>query len=98
MEGGRGGPNTPKRHNQTGCQKFAFRPPLGHPEFPDLIRQFIYNQQHLDNISNTSISDLPMFYGKIMVYSLAVATFHAPGDISGIGGMRHEQICAVKSW
>jgi hypothetical protein len=68
------------------------------PDFPDLIRQFIYNQQHSDDVSNASISDLPMFYGKIAIYSSALATFHAPSDISGIGGMRRERIRAVKSW
>jgi len=68
------------------------------PEFPNLIRQFIYNQQHSDNVSNASISDLPMFHGKITIYSSVLATFHAPSDISGIGGMRRERIHAVKSW
>jgi hypothetical protein len=71
---------------------------MGQPEFPDLIRQFIRNQQDSDDISNTGITDLPMFYGKIMTYSSAVATFHAPSDISGIGGMRRERIHATKSW
>ncbi|KAF8802623.1 hypothetical protein BYT27DRAFT_7306648 [Phlegmacium glaucopus] len=39
-----------------------------------------------------------MFYGRITIYPSAVATFHAPSDISGIGGMRRERIRAVKSW
>jgi len=39
-----------------------------------------------------------MFYGKISIYPSAIATFHAPSDISGIGGMRRERIRAVKSW
>jgi hypothetical protein len=68
------------------------------PEFPDLIRQFIYDQQHSDDVSNASISDLPICYGKITIYSSALATFHAPSDVSGIGGMRRERIRAVKSW
>ena len=38
------------------------------------------------------------FYRKIAVYPSAVATFHAPSDISGVNGMRHERIHAVKSW
>jgi hypothetical protein len=71
---------------------------IGHPNFPDLIRQFIYDQQHSDDVSNASISDLPMFYGKITIYPSALATFHAPSDISGIGGMRRERIRALKSW
>ena len=38
------------------------------------------------------------FYGKISVYPSALATFHAPSDISGVGGMRRERIRAMKSW
>lgn len=68
------------------------------PNFPDLIQQFIFDQQHPDHVSDASILDLPTFYGKITVYPSAVATFYAPSDISGIGGMRRERIHAVKSW
>jgi hypothetical protein len=68
------------------------------PEFPDLIRQFIQNQQYSDDVSNATISDLPMLHGKISIYSSALATFHAPSDISGIGGMRCERIHAMSSW
>jgi hypothetical protein len=39
-------------------------------EFPDLIREFIYNQQHFDDVSNASISDLPMFYMPIAFDSI----------------------------
>jgi len=67
-------------------------------EFSHLIRKFLYDQQHPDNVSGHSISDLPMFYGKVTTYSSARATFHAPSDISGIDGMRREHIRAVKSW
>ena len=69
------------------------------PDFPNLIQQFIYNEQCSDHVSNdSSASALPNFYGKISVYPSAVSTFHAPSDISGIGGMRRERIRAVKSW
>jgi len=69
------------------------------PELLNLIRKFIYEQQHSDDVSNAStISDLPAFHGKITIYSSALATFHAPSDFSGIGGMRCERIRAVKSW
>jgi hypothetical protein len=69
------------------------------PDFPDLIQQFIYKQQHSDNDSDdSSASALPTFYNKITVYPSAVATFHAPSDISGIGGMRRERIRAKKLW
>ena len=68
------------------------------PELLNLIRQFIYDQQNSDDVSSASTSDLPMFYGKITTYPSALATFHAPSDISGIGGMCRERIRAVKSW
>jgi hypothetical protein len=38
------------------------------------------------------------FYEVIRVYTSAVATFYAPSDISGIGGMRYERIHAVDRW
>ncbi|KAH9023764.1 hypothetical protein EDB85DRAFT_1870528, partial [Lactarius pseudohatsudake] len=74
---------------------------LAQPDFPRLIRKFIYDQGHLDSTSDImSISSTahPTFYGKITVYPSAIATFHAPSDISGTGGMRCERIRAVTSW
>jgi hypothetical protein len=73
-------------------------PEIEQLEFLNLIWQFIYKQQHSNDVSNPSTPDLPMFYGKISIYSSAIATFHVPSDISGIGGMCHEHIHAVKSW
>ena len=75
---------------------------IEHPHFSDLIQKFIYDQQHSDDCSNSSSvsaeSTLPTFFGMITIYPSAVATFHAPSDLSGIGGMRRERIRAVKSW
>jgi hypothetical protein len=68
------------------------------PNFTNLIRQFIHDQKHLGSDSNTSLADLPAFYGKITVYPSAVATFRAPSDVQGIGGMRRERIRAMKMW
>jgi len=68
------------------------------PDFPHLIEEFIYEQQHPDNVLDARIANLPTFYGKITLYLSAVATFHAPSDILGIGGMCHKHICVVKSW
>jgi hypothetical protein len=68
------------------------------PDFPYLIRQFIHEQEHRKSASDTNHVPLPTFYDKITHYPSAVATFHAPSDISGTGGMRRERIRAVKSW
>ncbi|KAH9022638.1 hypothetical protein EDB85DRAFT_1895162 [Lactarius pseudohatsudake] len=70
------------------------------PDFLNLIQKFIYDQGHLDSASDMSDDATPSttFHGKITCYPSAVATFHAPSDISGVGGMRHERIRAVDSW
>ena len=68
------------------------------PNFTNLIQQFIYNQEHTDGNSDSSLAAPPIFYRKITVYPSAIAMFHAPSDISDIGGMHHEHIHAVKSW
>ncbi|KAH9026129.1 hypothetical protein EDB85DRAFT_1893545 [Lactarius pseudohatsudake] len=64
---------------------------LAQPDFPRLIRKFIYDQEHLDSASDImSISSTahPTFYRKITVYPSTIATFQAPSDILGTGGMR----------
>ena len=48
--------------------------------------------------SARNIPDLPPFYETIAIHTAAVATFHAPSDLSGIGGMKRERIHAVSHW
>jgi hypothetical protein len=78
---------------------------INQPDFIFLIRTFLNEQFNPDTISNASsdISDdnnLPHFHDneKISTYSSAVATFFAPSDLSGIGGMRRERIRATSRW
>ena len=69
------------------------------PNFPNLIQQFIYNQEHLDgHNSDISLSVPPMFYGKFTIYPSAVTTSYTPSEILGISGMHCECIHAVNSW
>lgn len=71
------------------------------PDFTHLIQKFIHDQNQPDSdseVSSSTSSDLPEFHGKIKIYTSAVATFYAPSDISGIGGMRCERIHAVDAW
>jgi hypothetical protein len=78
---------------------------IDQPDFVDLIQKFIYDQRHSDSDSEAASSstpstpsELPEFCGKISVCTSAVATFFAPSDISGIGGMRCERIRALDTW
>ena len=69
------------------------------PYLSNLIQKFIYDQQHPDDCSNSSsVSAHPPFFGLITIYPSAVATFHAPSNPSGIGGMCHERIRAMNLW
>ncbi|KAN0103962.1 hypothetical protein V8E52_011458 [Russula decolorans] len=72
------------------------------PDFPFLIRCFLYGQLagHEDPTDNIPQSSLPIINPatKFSVYHSAIATFFAPSDLSGIGGMRSERIRALPSW
>jgi hypothetical protein len=41
---------------------------------------------------------LPSYKACISIYPTAVATFYAPSDLCGVGGMRSEQIRALPNW
>ena len=71
------------------------------PNFPELIRHFLYDQIYPDaqiSSSQVSIDACPVFDGKISIFYNASMTFRAPSDPSGPSGMRHEYICATPSW
>lgn len=72
---------------------------LAQPNFKLLICQFLHDQ--LDptaSIGSTSAPSLPFFKEWITVFPSSLATFFAPSDICGTGGMRRERIRAVPSW
>ncbi|KAG1871596.1 hypothetical protein F4604DRAFT_1881075 [Suillus subluteus] len=72
---------------------------IGQPNFTTLIQHFLHDQCHSDSSSfDSSRSALPEIYKKITLYTSAVATFFAPSDLSGIGGMHYEHIHAVDTW
>jgi hypothetical protein len=71
------------------------------PRFPALIRRFLYDQLYPDNILSSSdipLAECPTYTSKVRVYNSAVATFYAPSDHSGVGGMHREHIRATSSW
>lgn len=66
---------------------------IGEPNFRHCLQSFLHEQLELDPFS-------PSFYlpDRLYVYSSAVATFYAPSDFCGTGGMRRERMHAVPSW
>jgi hypothetical protein len=53
---------------------------------------------HPDKPLPMTIDKYPQFEGEFKVYHSAVATFYAPSDLSGVGGMRCERIRSTPSF
>ncbi|KAH9039755.1 hypothetical protein EDB84DRAFT_1587671 [Lactarius hengduanensis] len=69
------------------------------PKFPLVFSQFLYKVSHPDKqVAPSTIGECPAFEGIIKVYHSAVATFYAPGDLSGSGGLRRDFSCALINW
>ncbi|KAG2029452.1 hypothetical protein BDR03DRAFT_936837 [Suillus americanus] len=70
------------------------------PDFPIMIQQFLYDQLHIGDHEAPDFDPVtaPAFMGQVSVFSSAAASFHAPSDLSGTGGMRHEHIWATTTW
>jgi hypothetical protein len=76
---------------------------LGQPNIIDMLRLFITDQTHANSDSDMSLTDfsdnqLPEFDDLITLYPSAVATYFAPSNLSGIGGMHSERIRATPNW
>jgi hypothetical protein len=71
------------------------------PDLPELMRRFLYDQLLPDADilgSDVDLDACPEVRGRVYVYHSACATFYAPSDLSGIGGMCRERIRATPSW
>ncbi|KAJ6545870.1 hypothetical protein DFH09DRAFT_927614 [Mycena vulgaris] len=73
------------------------------PELVPLIRQFLYGQDNPDRDLDLPLADIPLDDcpdppTSVKVFPSAIAKFYAPSDQSGIRGMLHERIRAVRSW
>jgi len=74
---------------------------LGLQGLQNAIQRFLYDQLNPDAEIPGDRADLhvcPVFHGKVRVFHSASATFCAPSDQSGVGGMHHEIIRATPSW
>ena len=69
---------------------------VGYPELSEHVALFVYQQR------NPGVVDIPQTCPQILEkgysYDSAVATFYAPSDLCGVGGMHHQRIHACSSW
>jgi hypothetical protein len=69
------------------------------PDLPFALQHFIYLLDHPDSATiPSSPLDLLPFQGRIHVHHSAAATFFAPSDLCGAGGMHQERIHSTPSW
>ncbi|KAL0056742.1 hypothetical protein AAF712_016652 [Marasmius tenuissimus] len=82
-------------------------PYLGIDNFAFYIRCFLYEQnlppdqrEDIDWVDLEASNGLPELdeRTKVWVYPSATATFSAPSDLCGLGGLKRERIRAVRSW
>ena len=74
---------------------------INYPIDSELIRRFLFNQLYPNAPLSGDKVDLnicPTFSGNIHVFHLALATFYAPSDHLGIGGMQCQRIRVTPSW
>ncbi|KAG2090117.1 uncharacterized protein F5147DRAFT_748270 [Suillus discolor] len=67
----------------------------------ELVQWFLFKHSHPNNTrdpTEVTLLESPYYQGRISVFNSASSTFHAPSDLSGIGGMKHEYIRACPSW
>ncbi|KAN0094838.1 hypothetical protein V8E55_003125 [Tylopilus felleus] len=71
---------------------------LSIPFLSQLIGTFLFEQLHSESARTNPPRHHPPFVGRIKIFHSAIATFVAPSDPSGIGGMWREHIRAMLSW
>ena len=71
------------------------------PQFPELLRRFLYDQLNLNaaiSANNIPLDQCPVVVGWIHIFHSAVARFFAPSDLCGAGGMHCERIRSNSNW
>ncbi|KAG2754832.1 hypothetical protein P692DRAFT_20720601 [Suillus brevipes Sb2] len=71
------------------------------PDLADLVRCFLFEQSNPEDARDPTevpLLEFPHYRGRISVFNSASSTFHAPSDLSGIGGMKREHIRACPLW
>ncbi|KAH9049991.1 hypothetical protein EDB84DRAFT_1433272 [Lactarius hengduanensis] len=72
------------------------------PDLPFALQKFIFSIDNPSSAASASITGpslgLPLFQARVRVHHSALATFFAPSDLCGTGGMRQERIRSTSSW
>ena len=73
------------------------------PNFHSLIRQFLFDQAHLQDPvaplgSDVPLAQCPLFDSRISVYHTMTAVFYSPSDPCGLRGMHQESIRSNPCW
>ncbi|KAG1837384.1 hypothetical protein C8R48DRAFT_622854 [Suillus tomentosus] len=71
------------------------------PNLAELVRRFLFEQSNPNDArdhTEVTLLESPYYQGRISVFNSASSTFHAPSDLSGIGGMKREYIRACPLW
>ncbi|KAH9973152.1 hypothetical protein BJV74DRAFT_782807 [Russula compacta] len=76
---------------------------IAEPRLPEYIQWFLYDQLYPNAYlcgMDAPLEGCPEVSSslQVKVFHSALATYHTPSDLSGIGGMHHEWIRAVPSW
>ncbi|KAF8905959.1 hypothetical protein CPB84DRAFT_1813943 [Gymnopilus junonius] len=88
---------TPAEHHYP-RELYSLAEYIGQPDFPLAFCQFLFECKNPNSDIPNKIEDCPSFRGKIYVHHSAVATFYAPSDLCGTGGMHREHICSTPSF
>ena len=71
---------------------------VGHPELPDLVATFLFQQRNPGAIDIPDVSKCPKVVDPGYSFNSAVTTFYAPSDLSGVNGMHWQHIHASSLW
>ncbi|TDL19558.1 hypothetical protein BD410DRAFT_726969 [Rickenella mellea] len=74
---------------------------VSRPNLPELVCRFLHDQRYPDSdvpAEYIPLDDCPSFEGRVSVFHSACATFYAPSELSGPGGMQREIIRSNPSW
>ena len=76
---------------------------MGEPNLHEYVQRFLYDQHYPDaeicgmDVPIEACPKVPPTL-RVKVFYSASATYYAPSDLSGIGGMHREYIRATPSW